>query len=96
MKIVNKNTKWTTCPCCGYKTIQGEHDGCRICGWQHDLFQVRYPDDIGANGDLTLRQAQENFQRTGNSEGKPSTRKTATKEDRDPNWKPLPPLAKNS
>ena len=46
-----------TCPCCGFVTIRHEHDICRLCGWQHDPAQLRYPGLTGANA-VGLAEAQ--------------------------------------
>jgi len=47
-----------TCPACGHKTVSGEHEICHICGWQDDWAQRAWPDMLGANSGVTLRQAQ--------------------------------------
>lgn len=51
-----------TCPCCGYKTLEDEHeyDICPICFWKDDLFQFENIDLSGANP-VSLMEAQENF-----------------------------------
>lgn len=51
-----------TCPCCGYKTLDDEHeyDICPICFWEDDLFQFENIDLLGANP-VSLREAQQNF-----------------------------------
>ncbi|WP_373413098.1 CPCC family cysteine-rich protein [Brevibacillus laterosporus] len=52
-----------TCPCCRYITLKSElHDICEICFWQDDPNFWERPDEVGgANGDLSLRQAQQNY-----------------------------------
>lgn len=90
------------CPCCGYKTITKEHGICLICLWQHELEQERDPDAAPTgennNNDVTLRQAQQNFLAFGKSSPRYSAVNTTPKPDdeRDPNWKPLPPLTEDS
>lgn len=51
-----------TCPCCGYKTLEEEHeyDICPICYWEDDWFQFKYVDKTGANN-VSLRKAQRNY-----------------------------------
>ena len=49
------------CPCCGFVTISDEYDICEICWWEHDLVQLSNPDELGANGEMTLRMAQKAF-----------------------------------
>lgn len=82
-----------TCPCCGYKTITDEYDICDICNWEHDCVQERYPDDTGANGTVTLRQAQHNFLAFGacDETAVESVRPPGPDDERDPEWKLLPP-----
>ena len=54
-----------TCPCCGYRNVEGEYDICFVCGWEDDYVQRRYPDSGGANHEATLRTAQALYARTG-------------------------------
>jgi hypothetical protein len=54
-----------TCPCCGYKTFDGEAIGtyeiCELCNWEDDPIQNADPDyEGGANG-YSLREAQHFF-----------------------------------
>lgn len=55
-----------TCPCCGYKTLEDEHeyDICPICFWEDDLFQFQNVDLLGANP-VSLREVQQNFIKSG-------------------------------
>lgn len=51
-----------TCPCCGFKTFDGEAIGtyeiCELCNWEDDLIQKEDPDyEGGANG-YSLREGQ--------------------------------------
>jgi hypothetical protein len=50
-----------TCPCCGYRTITGEFDICRVCWWEYDETERDYPYcGVGANA-RTLVEAQREF-----------------------------------
>lgn len=55
-----------TCPCCGYKTLEEEHeyDICPICYWEDDWFQFKHVDETGANN-VSLREAQRNYLKFG-------------------------------
>ncbi|MBX9787723.1 MAG: hypothetical protein K2Y37_02315 [Pirellulales bacterium] len=83
------------CPVCGYLTICGEWEGCTVCGWEHSCWQEDDPDSLGPNGDVTLRQAQINFQEYSAADpgfariADPIEIRTA-RFQRDPHWKPLP------
>lgn len=53
-----------TCPCCGFKTLNTEHEYsiCSICFWEDDYFQFEDVDlQGGANNGISLRKAQMNF-----------------------------------
>ena len=82
------------CPCCGYLVFDeapGSYDFCRICGWQDDLSQLRFPRSWGANK-ISLISAQKNFEQTGSRDpARPSLfvqPPTAT-DVRDPGWRAL-------
>lgn len=81
-----------TCECCGYRSITQEFEICDVCLWTHDEYQIAHPDDSGANGDLTLRQAQQNFALSGKCSPKYNDldRIPGPDDERDPKWKPLP------
>ena len=36
---------------------EGLYEICLVCGWEDDGYPRKFPDDIGANGKLTLNQA---------------------------------------
>ena len=67
-----QTSKAFRCPCCNFKTLlgRGHFEMCPVCWWEddgqddHDAGQVRG----GPNGNLSLRQAQENFRKFGASE----------------------------
>lgn len=51
------------CPCCGKKNAFSEEDSfemCRVCGWENDRLQIKYPDDNGANY-LSLNEARKRW-----------------------------------
>lgn len=83
-----------TCPCCGYKTLNSEHeyDICPICYWEEDYFQFEDFDlEGGANYKVSLRQAQINFIEFGACERDMIRyiRKPNVNDVKDKNWKPL-------
>lgn len=58
-----------TCPVCGYLTFNeppGSNDICRVCGWEDDESQLRFPYTSGANKE-SLVVAQEVYQKRGYS-----------------------------
>ncbi len=83
------------CPCCGYKTLKekppGTYDICKICFWEDDLIQFNDPDYKGGANNISLRQAQKNFQQLGYSEEKVKkhVRMPNSTDMKDPDWKPL-------
>lgn len=83
---------FVTCGCCGYKTIYEEHDICDVCFWQCDWAQETHPDwHFGANGRLSLREAQQNFMRFGSCNADPDHGlESPSLYERDPEWRPLP------
>jgi hypothetical protein len=97
------------CPCCGYRACHAQL--CGICVWHRNEEQEHNPDipptDKELFNDVTFRQAQQNFLAFGKCSkkyviGHPELKKDIRKyapgpdDERDPNWKPLPPLPKNS
>lgn len=51
------------CPCCGYLVFHeplGSYAICRVCGWEDDISQLRFPSLSGAN-ELSLIEAQQQF-----------------------------------
>ncbi|MEL7607369.1 MAG: CPCC family cysteine-rich protein [Sedimentibacter saalensis] len=83
-----------TCPCCGYKTLDDEHeyDICPVCYWEDDYLQFENVDlKSGANNGISLRQAQKNFIEFGACERDMImyVRKPNIHDVRDKNWKPL-------
>jgi hypothetical protein len=52
------------CPCCGYKTIDGDFDICQVCFWQKDSVAEQDDEPGGANS-VSLSQAKENYKKYG-------------------------------
>lgn len=49
------------CPICGkkcYTEPEFSFEICPVCGWEDDFYQVKYPDETGANLKWTLNEAQ--------------------------------------
>ncbi|MGE0536251.1 MAG: CPCC family cysteine-rich protein [Pirellulales bacterium] len=97
---MHANSSLLPCPCCGFRSISGEYEICAICFWTHDVVQERDPDRRNGANVVSLRDAQKNFDRYGCSTG-PASELDGTLDDRlsefseferDPNWKPLPPV----
>ena len=83
-----------TCPCCGYKTLDENllFDICEICHWEDDPIQSFDPDfKGGANGSLSLREAQKNFLLYGfsNEKSKELVRKPNFTDEKDELFVPL-------
>lgn len=83
-----------TCPCCGYKSLDSPRDYeiCHLCFWEDGPLESGDPDFAGgANGDLTLREAQKNFILYGAcDEGSVRfVRQPGPDDERDPAWKPF-------
>lgn len=53
-----------TCPCCGYKILDNEHeyDICPICFWEDDWWQADNPYLSGGANHVSLYNAQRNYQ----------------------------------
>ncbi len=81
-----------TCPCCGYKTLDDEHeyDICPICFWEDDLFQFENVDLLGANP-VSLIEAQQNFIKFGACEINmiKNVRKPNIDDIKDENWQQI-------
>ena len=85
------------CPCCGYLTLSeppGSYGICPVCFWEDDPVQLRYPEaPVGANGGLSLIDAQRNFARFGamDEQFKQNVRPPAKDEPIDETWRPFDP-----
>lgn len=84
-----------TCPCCGYETLREREawEICPICFWEDEPTSDPYVATGGPNGSLSLYQAQRNFSVIGASDQGSliHVRRPGQTDQRDPNWKPLPP-----
>jgi hypothetical protein len=59
------------CPCCGHLVFDrepGSHGVCPICLWEDDLAQLRFPRMPGSSNQVSLEEAQRNFQAFGTAE----------------------------
>jgi len=81
-----------TCPCCGYKTLENEHeyDICPICFWEDDPLQYDEIDLSGANH-VSLRQAQKNYSKFGacQKDMLKHVRKPNENDVKDSSWEPI-------
>jgi hypothetical protein len=63
------SAKALRCPCCRFKTLhgRGQDEICPVCFWHDDGQDERDAEVVlgGPNRDLSLRQAQSNFQKIG-------------------------------
>ena len=82
-----------TCPCCGYKTLQSEHeyDICPICFWEDDDIQFDDVDFAGGANDVSLRQAQKNYSEFSACQKDmiKYVRKPNKDDVKDSNWRPI-------
>ena len=80
------------CVCCGYRTLldpPGSHEICPVCGWEDDVYQLRWPyQAVGAN-DRSLFDAQRSFIPPASSPGssRRQTRADVADVERDPLWR---------
>lgn len=51
----------TTCPCCGYKSVEEDSSACNVCEWKFDPYQAIDPDLEQGRNPLSLREAQHQF-----------------------------------
>ena len=52
------------CVCCGYRTLSeppGSHEICPVCGWEDDVYQLRWPYRSGGANKSSLIDAQRRF-----------------------------------
>ncbi|MEU2871979.1 CPCC family cysteine-rich protein [Streptomyces olivoreticuli] len=87
---------WFPCPCCGHRMFSGLWSDkiCGVCFWQDDPFQLRYPwAQTGANGGLSLVEAQANYQKFGAMDARfrRQVRPPSDDEPLEPGWHPLDP-----
>jgi hypothetical protein len=84
-------------PCCGYLMFgepPGSHDICRICFWEDDPIQLRFPKSAGGANKPSLMEAQRNFAEFGACEIRllQHVRPLTPEDIRDPDWRPVDPL----
>lgn len=66
-----------TCPCCGYKSLEGNKNTCKVCDWINDPYQAMDPDQtVGPNAE-SLRWAQFHFK---------GSKKTVSGFEKDTKW----------
>ncbi|MFJ9520605.1 CPCC family cysteine-rich protein [Kitasatospora sp. NPDC101801] len=87
------------CPCCGHLVFNvedgwpGSYGICPVCFWEDDLVQFRWPFVPGGANQLSLVEAQQNFQAYGacDQRGRRFVRPPADDEPLDPAWRPIDP-----
>jgi hypothetical protein len=82
------------CPCCGYQVFSmapGSHQVCPVCGWEDDLAQLRFVRLPGSANQVSLEDAQANYERFGVAElkNRGTTREPLEQEPREPSWRPV-------
>jgi hypothetical protein len=82
------------CPCCGYLVFTeqpGSHQRCPICLWEDNLVQLRFPTMPGAANQVSLLDAQQNFDECGAAErrNRVLARPAMRDERREGEWRPL-------
>ena len=62
-----ESDEFYTCPCCGYNTLRerGGYEICYLCDWEDDGQDDSDADKVrgGPNGDYSLTEARENFEK---------------------------------
>lgn len=85
------------CPCCGYLMFgepPGSYDICKICFWEDDDIQLRFPKLAGGANKPSLMEAQRNFAEFGECEIRllQYVRPPTPEDIRDLDWRPVDPL----
>jgi hypothetical protein len=72
----------------------GSYDICKICFWEDDCVQLRFPNLAGGANKPSLMEAQRNFAEFGACEIRllQHVRAPAPEDIRDPDWRPVDPL----
>jgi hypothetical protein len=83
------------CPCCGHVVFDeppGSYDICKVCFWEDDIVQLRWPDRGGANRP-SLIEAQHNVRTVGAVEERlvQYVLPAGPSEPVDPAWRPFDP-----
>ena len=82
------------CVCCGYRTLSeppGSHEICPVCGWEDDVYQLRWPYRSGGANEPSLIEAQRSVTAQGSSSESTQVRQPADEADfdREPFWRPI-------
>ena len=80
------------CSCCGFLTLPppGSNEICRICGWEDDVSQLRFPRLAGGANRLSLLDAQRHFGHSGISDpSRTDLQPPGPFDRRDPTWRPV-------
>ncbi|MEQ0557465.1 CPCC family cysteine-rich protein [Amycolatopsis sp. NEAU-NG30] len=82
------------CPCCGHRMFAdppGNHEICRVCFWEDDNIQLRWPDRPGGANSLSLIDAQRAYAELGAMEHRFTgiVRMAAPDEPLDDGWRPV-------
>lgn len=88
------------CPCCGYLVFSqqpGSYQTCPICLWQDNLAQLRFPLMPNVANNVSLDEAQHNYERCGAAERRNEAvaRAPLESEQREEGWRPLDPERDN-
>ncbi|WP_433553404.1 CPCC family cysteine-rich protein [Micromonospora zamorensis] len=82
------------CVCCGYRTLgdpPGSHETCRVCRWEDDVYQLRWPHRAGGANKSSLIEAQHNFGLYGacDKDSLAENRADPADYDREPHWRTI-------
>ncbi|MET8552117.1 CPCC family cysteine-rich protein [Micromonospora zamorensis] len=82
------------CVCCGYRTLRdppGSHEICRVCRWEDDVYQLRWPYRAGGANKSSLIDAQRNFGLYGacDEDSLVENRADPADYDREPHWRTI-------
>jgi hypothetical protein len=81
------------CVCCGYLTLSeppGSHEICPLCGWEDDVYQLRWPYRPGGANKSSLIAAQKRLATSGFGRERDQARTADVADfDRVPFWRPI-------